>query len=86
VPLYLLYTLIHVVPMTVGFANWITKKLWGRRLYRDHYEPGERRDALHTPESASTETQPLNPVPSVPVVRMSSLAPPAPAELPRITP
>lgn len=65
-PLYLLYTLAHVVPMSVGFANWISKKLWGRRLYRDHYEPGERRDALHTPAPAGTETVPLNPVPSVP--------------------
>ena len=53
VPLYLLYTLIHVVPMTVGYANWVTMKLWGRRLYRDHYEPGDSRDALH---EASSET------------------------------
>jgi cellulose synthase/poly-beta-1,6-N-acetylglucosamine synthase-like glycosyltransferase len=41
VPLYLLYSMLHVVPMTVGFSNWIALKLWGRRLYRDHYEPGE---------------------------------------------
>jgi hypothetical protein len=41
VPLYLLYSMLHVVPMTVGFGNWIALKLWGRRLYRDHYEPGE---------------------------------------------
>jgi hypothetical protein len=41
VPLYLLYTLLHVVPMSVGFANWATVRLWGRRLYRDHYEPGD---------------------------------------------
>ncbi len=39
VPLYLLYSMLHVVPMTVGFSNWIALKLWGRRLYRDHYEP-----------------------------------------------
>ena len=50
-PLYLLYTLIHVAPMTIGFANWVTMKLWGRRLYRDHYQPGD--DTL--PE-ASSET------------------------------
>jgi cellulose synthase/poly-beta-1,6-N-acetylglucosamine synthase-like glycosyltransferase len=49
VPLYLLYTLIHVVPMTLGFINWITMKLWGRRLYRDHYQPGD--DTL--PEASS---------------------------------
>jgi hypothetical protein len=47
VPLYLLYTLIHVIPMSIGFTNWLTMKLWGRRVYRDHYEPGgESRDAL----------------------------------------
>ena len=39
VPLYLFYALTHIVPMTVGYANWVTMKLWGRRVYRDHYEP-----------------------------------------------
>lgn len=39
VPLYLFYALTHIAPMTVGYANWITMKLWGRRVYRDHYEP-----------------------------------------------
>jgi cellulose synthase/poly-beta-1,6-N-acetylglucosamine synthase-like glycosyltransferase len=38
VPLYLLYALTHLVPMTVGFGNFIALELWGRRLYRDHYE------------------------------------------------
>jgi cellulose synthase/poly-beta-1,6-N-acetylglucosamine synthase-like glycosyltransferase len=41
VPLYLLYSMLHVVPMSVGFGNWIALKVWGRRLYRDHYEAGE---------------------------------------------
>jgi cellulose synthase/poly-beta-1,6-N-acetylglucosamine synthase-like glycosyltransferase len=40
VPLYLLYALTHLLPMTVGFGNFITVQLWGRRLYQDHYEPG----------------------------------------------
>jgi len=40
VPLYLLYALTHLVPMTVGFGNFMAVQLWGRRLYRDHYEPG----------------------------------------------
>jgi cellulose synthase/poly-beta-1,6-N-acetylglucosamine synthase-like glycosyltransferase len=40
VPLYLLYALTHLLPMTVGFGNFIAVQLWGRRLYRDHYEPG----------------------------------------------
>jgi cellulose synthase/poly-beta-1,6-N-acetylglucosamine synthase-like glycosyltransferase len=39
VPLYLFYALTHIVPMTVGFGNFIALQLWGRRLYRDHYEP-----------------------------------------------
>jgi cellulose synthase/poly-beta-1,6-N-acetylglucosamine synthase-like glycosyltransferase len=51
VPIYLLYTLVHVVPMSLGFLNWLAVKLRGRRIYRDHYEPGESRDALH--EAAS---------------------------------
>ena len=39
VPLYLFYAITHIAPMTVGYANWIAMKLWGRRVYRDHYEP-----------------------------------------------
>jgi cellulose synthase/poly-beta-1,6-N-acetylglucosamine synthase-like glycosyltransferase len=39
VPLYLFYAITHIAPMTVGYANWLTMKLWGRRVYRDHYEP-----------------------------------------------
>jgi cellulose synthase/poly-beta-1,6-N-acetylglucosamine synthase-like glycosyltransferase len=39
VPLYLLYALTHLLPMTVGFGNCIAVRLWGRRLYHDHYEP-----------------------------------------------
>jgi len=53
VPLYLLYTLIHVAPMTLGFINWVSVKLFGRRLYRDHYEPG---DSPHTLHEASSDT------------------------------
>jgi|HubBroStandDraft_4_1064222.scaffolds.fasta_scaffold33925_2 cellulose synthase/poly-beta-1,6-N-acetylglucosamine synthase-like glycosyltransferase len=41
VPLYLFYALVHIIPMSLGFANWVGLKLWGRRVYRDHYEPGE---------------------------------------------
>ena len=43
VPLYLFYAIGHIVPMTVGFANWIALKAIGRRVYRDHYEPSEIR-------------------------------------------
>ena len=44
VPLYLCYAVAHMAPMSVGFGNWIALKLSGRRLYRDHYEPTDRRD------------------------------------------
>jgi cellulose synthase/poly-beta-1,6-N-acetylglucosamine synthase-like glycosyltransferase len=39
VPLYLFYAITHIAPMTIGYANWVAMKLWGRRVYRDHYEP-----------------------------------------------
>jgi cellulose synthase/poly-beta-1,6-N-acetylglucosamine synthase-like glycosyltransferase len=38
VPLYLLYAITHIVPMTVGFCNYFALKLFRRRLYQDHYE------------------------------------------------
>ena len=39
VPIYPLYSLAHVVPATLGYLNWFTLRLWGRRLYHDHYHP-----------------------------------------------
>ena len=45
VPLYLGYAVAHIAPMSVGFGNWIALRLFRRRLYRDHYEPSDRRDA-----------------------------------------
>ena len=39
VPLYLFYALVHLLPMSVGFGNWLALKIWGRRIYIDHYEP-----------------------------------------------
>ena len=38
-PLYPLYAIAHVVPATIGYLNWFTLRLWGRRVYRDHYQP-----------------------------------------------
>src|SRR5438034_2138648 len=38
VPVYFLYVLMHIAPITVGFGNWVALRLWGRRLYRDHYQ------------------------------------------------
>jgi hypothetical protein len=41
VPVYFLYVLMHIAPITVGFGNWVALQLWGRRLYRDHYQSHE---------------------------------------------
>jgi len=38
VPLYLCYALVHIVPMTFGFANYFGLRLFRRRVYQDHYE------------------------------------------------
>jgi len=38
VPLYPLYALAHIVPATLGYLNWFSLRLWGRRVYRDHYQ------------------------------------------------
>jgi len=46
VPVYFLYVLLHIAPITVGFGNWVALRLWGRRLYRDHYQEREERTAL----------------------------------------
>jgi cellulose synthase/poly-beta-1,6-N-acetylglucosamine synthase-like glycosyltransferase len=50
VPLYLCYALAHIVPMTVGFANYIAIRGFGRRIYHDHYESPA--DPSVTPEKA----------------------------------
>jgi cellulose synthase/poly-beta-1,6-N-acetylglucosamine synthase-like glycosyltransferase len=36
-PLYFFYTLAHLFPTTVGFLNWVSLRLAGRRIYRDHF-------------------------------------------------
>jgi cellulose synthase/poly-beta-1,6-N-acetylglucosamine synthase-like glycosyltransferase len=54
VPLYLFYAIAHIVPMTVGFLNWLTLQAWGRRVYRDHYES----DAKLRSDAASSRTAP----------------------------
>jgi hypothetical protein len=38
-PAYPFYALFQVLPATVGYVNWLTLRLWGRRVYRDHYQP-----------------------------------------------
>lgn len=37
VPFYLFYALAHLAPATIGFLNWISLRVAGRRIYRDHF-------------------------------------------------
>ncbi len=37
-PLFFLYCIIVVVPTMVGYLNWITLRLFGFRVYSDHYD------------------------------------------------
>ena len=39
VPIYTFYSLAQILPATVGYVNWLSMRAWGRRVYRDHYEP-----------------------------------------------
>ncbi|HEX8255860.1 MAG TPA: hypothetical protein VF846_22160, partial [Thermoanaerobaculia bacterium] len=41
VPLFYLYQLLHIVPVTIGYANWITLRYLGRRVFRDHFQDEE---------------------------------------------
>lgn len=34
---YLFYAIAQLVPTTIGFLNWISVRVAGRRLYRDHF-------------------------------------------------
>ncbi len=43
VPLYLFYAIAHILPMTIGFLNWLTLQAWGRRVYRDHHYESDAR-------------------------------------------
>ena len=35
---YPFYAAVHAFPMAVGYLNWISYRLAGKRIYRDHYE------------------------------------------------
>ncbi len=69
VPLYLFYALVHIVPMTVGFVNWVTLQFIGRRVYRDHYESDAnlraRRRASRTAAGESRMTIRGTPAPAL---------------------
>jgi hypothetical protein len=38
VPLYFFYAAFHIVPASVGYLNWLSVRLRGRRLFADHYQ------------------------------------------------
>jgi cellulose synthase/poly-beta-1,6-N-acetylglucosamine synthase-like glycosyltransferase len=59
VPLFYLYQLLHVVPITIGYANWITLRYFGRRVFHDHFQDEESlarefREQFHTRPPAAT--------------------------------
>lgn len=41
VPVYFFYALAQIPPATVGYLNWLSLRLRGQRLYRDHYTEEE---------------------------------------------
>ncbi|HEY4212438.1 MAG TPA: glycosyltransferase family 2 protein [Steroidobacteraceae bacterium] len=55
VPLYLCYALTHIAPMTVGFANYFALRVFGRRVYQDHYEQDRDRTGSENGETAAGE-------------------------------
>ena len=38
IPLFYLYQLLHIIPITLGFLNWFSLRFLGRRVYRDHFQ------------------------------------------------
>lgn len=40
-PVYFFYALMHIVPITIGYLNWISLKLFRRRMYKDHFQDEE---------------------------------------------
>jgi hypothetical protein len=41
VPVYFFYGLTQILPATVGYTNWLSLRLVGARVYRDHYQDEE---------------------------------------------
>jgi cellulose synthase/poly-beta-1,6-N-acetylglucosamine synthase-like glycosyltransferase len=41
VPVYFFYGLTQILPATLGYSNWLSLRLWGSRVYRDHYQDEE---------------------------------------------
>ena len=40
-PVYFFYALMQIIPITIGYLNWISLKSLRRRMYRDHYQDEE---------------------------------------------
>ncbi|MDQ6803039.1 MAG: glycosyltransferase [Acidobacteriota bacterium] len=38
VPVYYLYQLLHIIPVTTGYLNWFSLRFFGRRVYQDHFQ------------------------------------------------
>ena len=38
VPVYFFYAHLMIAPTTVGYANWVSLRLWGKRIWSDHYQ------------------------------------------------
>jgi cellulose synthase/poly-beta-1,6-N-acetylglucosamine synthase-like glycosyltransferase len=41
VPIYFFYGLTQILPATLGYSNWLSLRLLGTRVYRDHYQDEE---------------------------------------------
>jgi cellulose synthase/poly-beta-1,6-N-acetylglucosamine synthase-like glycosyltransferase len=54
-PLYLFYALLKIVPEAIGCCNWLTVRLFGRRVFNDHYDSTvqllQRRDAVSSADA-----------------------------------
>lgn len=37
-PLYFFYSVLHIVPITIGYMNWFSLNVLGFRVYRDHFQ------------------------------------------------
>ena len=51
-PLYFFYALMQIVPNAVGSANWLSLRLWGRRVFADHYQDDASLRRQHETQTA----------------------------------
>jgi cellulose synthase/poly-beta-1,6-N-acetylglucosamine synthase-like glycosyltransferase len=56
-PLYALYSITLYLPVTVGYLNVVAMKLWGKRLYEDHYD---RFPVFRSRRELPTDSAPLS--------------------------